>query len=72
MNVAVERKRSLLCRCWDVVAAEQIGPRQERLRAEVEYWQLALRDSEQTGAQVSEWLALRHLSDFLKRNEAQA
>ncbi len=72
MNVAVERKRSLICQCWDVVSREPVGPRQERLRAEVSYWQVALRDSEETGAQVSEWLAIRHLQEFLKRNEPQA
>ncbi len=69
MNLPAERKRSLVCRCWDVVLAEPLGPRQERLRFEVAYWERALADSEEANAQVSEWLVIHHLEEFLKRNE---
>ncbi len=69
MNNPAERKRSLLVRCWDVVAAEPIGPRQERLRYEVAFWAKALRDSQEYGADESEKQALRRLRDFLERNE---
>jgi hypothetical protein len=68
MNFPNERKRSLLVQCWDIVHAEPIGPRQERLRYEVSFWAKALRDAQEFGADDSEKQALRHLRAFLERN----
>ncbi len=69
MNNNAERKRSLLVRCWDVVHAEPIGPRQERLRIEVEYWRQKLYSAQDEGADEGERDVLRRLQDFLERNE---
>lgn len=69
MNEQGERKRDLLCRCYDVVANEPIGPRQERLRLEIEHWAAAIRDGEEFGLEYSIKQGMRNLRAFLERNE---
>ena len=69
MNTHGERKRSLLCRCFDVISAEPDPVKRDLMRELIEPWRRAIYEAQDESLEYTEKEALAHLQRFLRKYE---